>query len=202
MTWDGMGCEQCWNDTLTSRALEHSTNTLSTALSSFLSHNPTSPDLSLAFSIIEHRVLFAPASFRQYAVDTSPSLLTVLCNLACTVLLLFLSHPQNAYNAIFTTVTVLRSLLVISPSIPEPRCYAQFMQAFYEQYAQLLLPCILNRMPQAEQVLSLLGELRDQHGTNIQFLLLKSNLFPAILNFLTAPQRSLHIGRGSLQHSQ
>lgn len=68
----------------------------------------------------------------------------------------------------------------------------------YEQYAQLLLPPILNRMPEAEQVLSLLGELRDQHGTNIQFLLLKNNLFPAILGFLTAPQRSLHLGNVSL----
>ena len=179
------------------RVLEHTTNTLSTALFAFLSHHSDSPDLPLAFAIIEYRVLFAPASFRQYAVDTSPSLLTLLCDFAATVPLVRLTHAQNTHDCIFTTMTVLRCLLITPTTLPESRGYTQFVQAFYEQYAQLLLPPILNRMPEAEQVLSLLGELRDQHGTNIQFLLLKNNLFPAILGFLTAPQRSLHLGNVS-----
>ena len=36
--------------------------------------------MSLILQIVEYRVMFAPGSFRQYAIEVSPSLLTTVCN--------------------------------------------------------------------------------------------------------------------------
>ena len=95
-------------------------------------------------------------------------------------------------------VSILRYLFAneaATASIQESRNYSLFLQCYYEHYATLLLPPILTKANTAEQVLGLLSELCEKHGTNLQFLLLKNNLFPAILDLLNSPCRTLQLGR-------
>lgn len=79
-------------------------------------------------------------------------------------------------------------------SLQNSRLYDQFVRLFYEKYATLLLPPITNALPSASLVLSLLSDYEKDHGTNVQFLLLKHNLFPAILHLLDTTNRNLHLG--------
>lgn len=80
-------------------------------------------------------------------------------------------------------------------TLQNSRLYDQFIRQFYEHYVSILFPCISNATRSATLVLGLLGEFEKSHGTNIQFLLLKNNLFPVILQLLDAPDRCLQLGK-------
>ena len=76
-----------------------------------------------------------------------------------------------------------------------------FIPFFYEHYAAILTKplCEVPSTPSPsfilgiELVLGLLASNVQSHGTNLQFLLLKYNLFPSILSFLESPSRRLQL---------